>query len=251
VRLDLQEKQVLTDWMFQHHLGISPRPPFVELKDGLNVLATQMSQEFGNFTQEEWYNRVVHFYNNNISKTGHRARLGNFIRQAEHIGQDVTQAEILGLYEAGQLHDFELICLRRSAWFSSRAPNPFNPGPGHHVAFYMGRHARLGQNSPLIQLDDLITGEIAHLAFGFAEVPPLTVQEEEEFLPATLLATPAAVGPSAHEALYSAPVATPQVPEAGQGDLWDVFEAGQGDLWDVFEAGQGDLWDVFEEEEEV
>ena len=107
--------------MFQHHLGISPRPTFVELRPHLNLLATQMSQEFGNFTQEEWYNRVVHFYNNNISKTGHRARLGNFIRQAEHIGQDVTQAEILGLDEAGQLHDFELIGLRRSAWFSSRA----------------------------------------------------------------------------------------------------------------------------------
>ena len=127
MRLDLQEKQVLTDWMFQHHLGISPRPSFVELRDGLNVLATQMSQAFGKFTPEEWYNKVVDFYNNNISKTEHRARLGNFIRQAEHVGQDVTQAEILGLYEAGQLHDFELICLRRSAWFSSRAPNPFNP----------------------------------------------------------------------------------------------------------------------------
>ena len=95
MRLDLQKKEVLTAWMFQRHLGISPRPTFFELRPDLNLLATQMSQEFGNFTQEEWYNRVVHFYNNNISKTGHRARLGNFIRQAEHIGQDVTQARRL------------------------------------------------------------------------------------------------------------------------------------------------------------
>ena len=78
-----------------------------------------------------------------------------------------------------------------------------------HVAFFMGHHDRLGQHSSLHHQDDLIMRKSAHMAFGCAEMTPLAVL--------------ASVVPSAHEALYSAPVATPQDPEAGEGDPMNIL----------------------------
>jgi len=59
-----------------------------------------------------------------------------------------------------------------------------------HVAFFMGHHARLGQRSPLLQLDDLIMGKIAHMAFGCAEITPLAVEMAVDE------GTPSALGPN-------------------------------------------------------
>ena len=42
-----------------------------------------------------------------------------------------------------------------------------------HVAFFMGMHPRLGSASPLAQLDGLVMGEIARMAFGCAAITPL------------------------------------------------------------------------------
>jgi hypothetical protein len=43
-----------------------------------------------------------------------------------------------------------------------------------HVAFFMGHHARLGSKSPLQQLDALVMGKIAQLAFGCSDITPLS-----------------------------------------------------------------------------
>ena len=42
-----------------------------------------------------------------------------------------------------------------------------------HVALYMGHHERLGQHSPLLQLDELVMGKIAQMAFGCAAIAPV------------------------------------------------------------------------------
>lgn len=42
-----------------------------------------------------------------------------------------------------------------------------------YVAFYMGHHERLGKDSPLAQLDGLVMGKIAQLAFGCSDISPL------------------------------------------------------------------------------
>ena len=49
-----------------------------------------------------------------------------------------------------------------------------------HVAFFMGHQHRLGENSPLFQLDDLTMSKIAHMAFGCAEITPLNAQVVKE-----------------------------------------------------------------------
>jgi len=49
-----------------------------------------------------------------------------------------------------------------------------------HVAFMMGQHPRLGARSPLMLLDGLVMGKIAHLAFGCAAITPLAVPEDAE-----------------------------------------------------------------------
>jgi hypothetical protein len=49
-----------------------------------------------------------------------------------------------------------------------------------HLAFFMGHQNRLGENSPLFQLDDLTMSKIAHMVFGCAEITPLNVQVVKE-----------------------------------------------------------------------
>ena len=49
-----------------------------------------------------------------------------------------------------------------------------------HVAFSMGYHTRLGVKSPLFQLDELILGKIAKLAFGCAAITSIALHSDNE-----------------------------------------------------------------------
>lgn len=60
-----------------------------------------------------------------------------------------------------------------SSWLSWRLIEAYG-SPAGHIAIYMGHHSRLGKDSPLFQLDELLMAKITNLAFGCAEISPLS-----------------------------------------------------------------------------
>lgn len=52
-----------------------------------------------------------------------------------------------------------------------------------HSALFMGHHCRLGQNSQLFELDELIMGKIAGLAFGCSAITPIAPPTDEKLVP--------------------------------------------------------------------
>ena len=118
------------------------------------------------------------------------------IKQLELEGYDDDHVEIyegFHIFEQNQIYRY--LCTRR-AHFMNQCLKDMTE---RHAAFSMVYDNRLGLKSPLFQLDKLIMGKIANLAFGSAVITPLALHSDNEQV--TAAAAPAALRKKKHSSI--------------------------------------------------